>query len=101
VAQTPTTMSSVLKERWTSDRLQKQFLSDDSILSRFEGFESTMIGRQAQTPVWSDLNSGGFTQIGAGGGAINTASNQSTAQASRSPWRCRRSTRRPARTFSR
>jgi hypothetical protein len=81
VAQTPTTMSSVLKERWTSDRLQKQFLSDDSLLSRFEGFESTMIGRQAQTPVWSDLNSGGFTQIGAGGGAINTATNQSTAQA--------------------
>jgi hypothetical protein len=74
-------MSSVLKERWTSDRLQKQFLSDDSILKRFEGFQATMIGRQAQTPVWGDLNSGGFTQIGAGGGAINTASNQSTAQA--------------------
>jgi hypothetical protein len=81
VAQTPTTMSSVLKERWTSDRLQKQFLSDDSILKRFEGLEATMIGRQAQTPVWADLNSGGFTQIGAGGGAINTATNQATAQA--------------------
>lgn len=81
MAQTPTTMSSVLKERWTSDRLQKQFLSDDSILKRFEEFDSTMIGRQAQTAVWGDLNSGGFTQIGAGGGAVNTASNQTTAQA--------------------
>jgi hypothetical protein len=40
-----------------------------------------MIGRQAQTPIWPDLNSGGYTSTGSGGGSINTASNQSTAQA--------------------
>jgi hypothetical protein len=80
MAQTATTLSSVLKERWSDDSLQKQFLSDDSILSRIEQIKGTSMGRQVQVPIWSDLNSGGYTQIGAGGGAINTASNQPTAQ---------------------
>lgn len=81
MAQTPTTLSSVLKERWTDDVIQKQWLADDSPLSRFESVKGTMIGRQAQTPIWGDLNSGGYTSIGAGGGTINTATNQPTAQA--------------------
>lgn len=81
MAQTPTTLSSVLKERWTDDEIQKQWLADDSPLSRFESVQGTMIGRQAQTPIWGDLNSGGYTSIGAGGGSINTATNQPTAQA--------------------
>lgn len=81
MAQTPTTLSSVLKERWTDDEIQKQWLADDSLLSRFESVKGTMIGRQAQTPVWGDLNSGGYTSIGAGGGSINTATNQGSAQA--------------------
>jgi hypothetical protein len=81
MAQTPTTLSSALKERWTDDEIQKQWLADDSLLSRFESVKGTMIGRQAQTPVWGDLNSGGYTSIGAGGGSINTATNQPSAQA--------------------
>jgi hypothetical protein len=82
MGQTPTTLSSVLKERWTSDTIEKQWLADDSLLSRFEReTDSTMIGRQAQTPVWGDLNSGGYTTVGAGGGSINTATNQPTNQA--------------------
>jgi hypothetical protein len=81
MAQTPTTLSSVLKERWTDDAIQKQWLADDTPLSRFESVKGTMIGKQAQTPIWGDLNSGGYTSIGAGGGSINTATNQPTAQA--------------------
>jgi hypothetical protein len=81
MAQTPTTLTSVLKERWTDDEIQKQWLADDSLLSRFESVKGTMIGRQAQTPVWGDLNSGGYTSIGSGGGSINTATNQGSAQA--------------------
>jgi hypothetical protein len=81
MAQTPTTLSSVLKERWTDDEIQKQWLGDDTPLSRFESTKATMIGKQAQTPIWGDLNSGGYTSIGAGGGSINTATNQPTAQA--------------------
>lgn len=81
MAQTPTTLSSVLKERWTDDEIQKQWLADDSPLSRFESVTATMIGKQAQTPVWGDLNSGGYTVIGSAGGSINTATNQSSNQA--------------------
>ena len=81
MAQTPTTLTSVLKERWTDDEIQKQWFADDTLLSRFESVKATMIGRQAQTPVWGDLNSGGYTSIGSGGGSINTASNQGSAQA--------------------
>jgi hypothetical protein len=40
-----------------------------------------MIGKQAQVPIWGDLNSGGYTSTGSGGGSINTATNQPTAQA--------------------
>jgi hypothetical protein len=81
MSQTATSLAPVLKERWTDDQLQQQFMHDDSILKKFQAFKATMIGRQAQTPVWNDLNSGGYTSVGAGGGAINTASNQVTSQA--------------------
>src|SRR6188768_389558 len=82
MAQTPTTLSSVLKERWTDNEIQKQWLADDTLLARVEReTEATMIGRQAQTPIWPDLNSGGYTSTGSGGGSLNTATNQPTAQA--------------------
>src|SRR5262245_47366422 len=81
MAQTPTTLSSVLKERWTDDEIQKQWLADDAPLSRFESVKGTMIGRQAQTPIWGNLNSGGYTTVSAAGGSINTATNQGTDQA--------------------
>jgi hypothetical protein len=81
VAQTPTTLSSVLKERWTDEELQRQFMHDDSILKRLRATKGVMIGKQAQTPVWNDLNSGGYTTVSAAGGAINAASNQPVGQA--------------------
>jgi hypothetical protein len=81
MSSTPATLASVLKERWTDDDLQKGYIADDSLMAEFSGFKSTMIGRQAQTPVWGVLNSGGFTVISSAGGASNPASNQTSAQA--------------------
>jgi hypothetical protein len=81
MSQTPATLASVLKERWTDDQLQQQYMHDDSILRKFQATKATMIGKQAQTPIWNDLNSGGYTTVGSGGGALNAATNQPTSQA--------------------
>ncbi len=80
MAQTATGMLNVLKEAWTSDRIQRQFLSDDSPLSRLEKVKATMIGKQAQTPVLL-AGSGGYTSTGAAGGSLNAAGSQSVNQA--------------------
>lgn len=80
MADTATTLASILKEGWTSDRMQKQFLSDDSPLKRMKALQSTTIGKQAQTPVWLDL-AGGYTSVGPAGGAYNPYNNQSVSQA--------------------
>ena len=80
MAQTATGLLNVLKEAWTSDRIQRQFLSDDSPLSRLEKVKATMIGKQAQTPVLL-AGSGGYTSTGAAGGALNAAGSQSVNQA--------------------
>lgn len=81
MAQTPTTMANVAYEVWTDKTIQEQYFADDGPLSRIESVPATMIGKQAQVPVWGDLNSGGFTTTSTAGGSVNTASNQGTAQA--------------------
>lgn len=81
MAQTPTTLAPVLKERWTDDELQQQYMHDNSILLRFQQTKATMIGKQGQTPIWNDLNSGGYTDISSAGGSGNPASNQAVSQA--------------------
>ena len=81
MAQTASNLSTVLKERWTDDQLQKQFLSDDTPLSRFENFKATMIGRQAQVPVHIAGASAGYTTVSSSGGSLNTAGQQAVNQA--------------------
>jgi hypothetical protein len=73
-------MASVMKEGWTADRLQKQFEDRNAPLGKIESIRGVMIGRQAQTPVWSG-RSGASTSVGAGGGDLNPAQQQPTAQA--------------------
>ena len=80
MAQTATALLTVLKERWTSDELQRQFLSDDSPLSKLEQRTGVMIGKQAQTPVLLTGNSG-YTSVGASGGTLNPAGQQGVNQA--------------------
>src|SRR5262245_6651631 len=80
MAQTAVSLAQVEKEAWTSERLQKQFEDKNVPLGRLEAVKGTMIGRQAQTPVWSG-RSAAFTSVGAGGGNLNPALQQPTAQA--------------------
>jgi hypothetical protein len=82
VSQTATTLANVLREAWTDLRIQKQYYADDAPLSRLEDATDTvMIGKQAQVPIWTDLNSGGYTSTSAAGGNLNTATNQASNQA--------------------
>jgi len=78
--QTAVTMDKALKEAWTSNRMIKQFEDRNAPLGRIEALRGTMIGRQAQTPVWPG-RSGAFTTVGAGGGVLNPPINQPVAQA--------------------
>src|SRR5262245_55461658 len=78
--QTAVTMASVSKEAWTSDRLIKQFEDKNTPLGRLEAVKGTMIGRQAPAPVWGG-RSAAYTSVGAGGGNLNAAQQQPTAQA--------------------
>lgn len=78
--QTAVSMAQVIKEAWTSERLQKQYEDKNLPLGKIEALKGTMIGRQAQTPVWGG-RSGAFTTVGAGGGNLNPALQQPTAQA--------------------
>src|SRR5262245_53385411 len=78
--QTAVSMASAMKEAWTSDRLQKQFEDKNLPLGKLESVRGTMIGKQAQTAVWGG-RSGSYTSVGAGGGNLNPAQQQPTAQA--------------------
>jgi hypothetical protein len=80
MADTATTLASVLKDAWTSPRLAKQFEDAAGPLKRMEKFEGTMIGAQAQVPIYK-YNAGGFTSFGAAGGSFNTYNNVGVDQA--------------------
>src|SRR3954464_7167513 len=78
--QTAISMAQVMKEAWTASRLEKQFEDKNAPLGRIESIRGVMIGKQAQTPVWSG-RSGASTSVGASGGNLNPASQQPVNQA--------------------
>jgi len=80
MAETATTLTSVLKEAWTSDRMQKQFEDAANPLTRIQKVQATMIGKQAQVPIHK-FNAGGFTSFGSAGGSFNTYNNVGVDQA--------------------
>lgn len=71
MADTATTLADVLKEAWTSDRMNKQFEDAVEPLKRIQKVSATMIGKQAQVPILKH-NAGGYTSFGAAGGSFNT-----------------------------
>lgn len=77
---TVATMTSVIKDAWTSSRLAKQFYNANPVLDWFQEVEATMIGTQAQVPIHK-WRSGGSTSTNAAGGALNSAGNQQVDQA--------------------
>src|ERR1700754_799321 len=80
MAATATTLTSVLKDVWTDEKINKMLIDNDFVLSQFEAFKGTMIGKQALVPIQAWDNTG-YTSIGAGGGQINPATNVTNAQA--------------------
>ena len=82
MAQTATGLLDVLREGWTSDRIQQQYESDNGPLARIEKVKGTMIGKQAQVPIHKNRNLAGYTTVGAGGGSLNAAGSQAVDQAS-------------------
>ena len=80
MAQTVANLSSVLKDAWTSDRIQKQFYNENPLLEWFNQVDATMIGSQAQVPIHKG-RSGGYTSVGPAGGSLNPADNQKLDQA--------------------
>lgn len=81
MSQTPASILPVLREAWDGLTIAKQWFADDSPLSRIERVDATMIGKQAQVGVWSDLNSAGYTATSSAGGTLNSPTNQVTNQA--------------------
>ena len=80
MAQTATSLADVLKDTWTSDRIQKQFYDDHPPLERLEQVQATMIGQQAQVPIHKG-RSGGYVSTGPAGGSLNPADQQRVDQA--------------------
>jgi hypothetical protein len=80
MAETATTLASVFKEGWTSNRMQKQFEDAAGPLTRIESVKGSMIGKQAQVPILK-YNAGGYTSFGSAGGSFNTYNNLGVDQA--------------------
>lgn len=81
MAQTATSLADVLKDTWTSDRIQRQFYNDHPPLERLEQVSATMTGQQAQVPIHKG-RSGGYVSTGPAGGALNPSDQQRVDQAS-------------------
>jgi len=80
MAQTATSMAAVIKDAWTSDTLVKQFEAGNLPLAKFERFKGTMIGTQAQVPIYNG-RSFAYTSVGAAGGSLNADQAQQVNQA--------------------
>jgi hypothetical protein len=81
LAQTVANLADVMKEVWTSDRLEKQFYDENPFLDRIEKTDRFTIGKQAQVPIHKG-RSGGYTVTPAAGStALNAADEQKVDQA--------------------
>jgi len=65
-------LSTVLKEVYTSETLKKQFYDDNPVLAKIRQVTGTVIGRQATVPIQTGAN-GGYTSVGPNGGSLNPA----------------------------
>jgi hypothetical protein len=76
MAQTVANLTEVLKEAWTSDKLEKQFYDDAPLLDRLTKKTAQMspgrLGEKAVVPIYKGLG-GGYTSVGSGGGTLNVA----------------------------
>lgn len=83
MGQTIAALASVMKDMWTSERIQKQFYNKNPLLAIIldaAGTKVDQMGLQAQVPIHSQ-RAAGYTSVSAAGGSLNPATNQGTAQA--------------------
>jgi len=80
MAQSVANLTSVMKDAWTSQRVQKQFYNENPILEKIKTVQGTVMGLQAQVPIHK-TRSGGYTSTNAAGGTLNAPGNQGTDQA--------------------
>ena len=83
MAQTIANMASVIKDMWTSERIQKQFYNKNPLLEKLRAAAGTKVdqmGLQAQVPIHAQ-RAAGYTSVAAAGGSLNPATQQTTAQA--------------------
>lgn len=76
----PSTIQSALKETWTEQRIAEQLYNDNPVLSRVKRLKNTEMGEYALTPIHIGRN-WGFSTTSSSGGTLNSAGNQSYAQA--------------------
>jgi hypothetical protein len=72
MAQTVSNLSLVMKDAWTSSTMAKQFYDLNPVLDWFKQYTATMIGLQAQVPIYKGIG-GGQTSTGPAGGVLNPA----------------------------
>jgi hypothetical protein len=79
MAQTVANLTDVLKEAWTSERLEKQFLDEfpflDKITRTAAEVSKSKIGEKAIVPIHKG-RSGGYTSTSSAGGSLNAADEQ-------------------------
>jgi hypothetical protein len=76
----PSTIQAALKETWTEERIAEQLYNDNPVLSRVKRLKNTQMGEYALTPIHIGRN-WGFSTTSSSGGTLNSAGNQSYAQA--------------------
>lgn len=83
MAQTIASLASVMKDMWTSERIQKQFYNKNPLLAIIldaAGTKVDSMGLQAQVPIHAQ-RAAGYTTVSAAGGNLNPPTNQGVAQA--------------------
>lgn len=75
MAQTVSNLADVMKEVFTSDRLEKQFYDEQPFLSRIQKTNKFTHGKKAVVPVHKG-RSGGISVFSSAGGTLNAADNQ-------------------------
>jgi hypothetical protein len=78
--QTVSNMTSVVKDEWTSQEVARQFYNRNKLLAMFRAFNATVIGLQAQVPIYKNLP-GGYASMDAAGGNLQDAVPATVAQA--------------------
>ena len=83
MAQTIAGLASIVKDMWTTQRIQKQFYNENPLLEMLRDATGTKVdsmGLQAQVPIHTN-RAAGYTSVSAAGGNLNPDTQQTVGQA--------------------